>query len=63
MDLRPLILLGIAAFAVGGVVCAVLMALDVAALRHVGICVAGVLLGGVGLVWERGHRRSYRGED
>jgi hypothetical protein len=27
------------------------------------ICAVGLMLGVAGLVWERGHRKQYRGED
>ncbi|BDZ42666.1 DUF2530 domain-containing protein [Paraoerskovia sediminicola] len=61
VDLRPILLVGIAVFVVAGIVCGLLMILDVTALRHVLICVAGVSLGLVGLVWEKKHRADYRG--
>ncbi|GII97646.1 uncharacterized protein DUF2530 [Sediminihabitans luteus] len=59
VDLRRVILLGILAFAVAGVVCGVLAATGTTGARGVAVCVVGVALGGLGLLWVR--RRGQRG--
>ncbi|GGI05626.1 DUF2530 domain-containing protein [Isoptericola cucumis] len=63
VDLRRVLLAGIAAWAVVLVVTVVLLALGRATPEVVVTCAVGVLLGGLGLLWERRNRRAYRGED
>jgi len=63
VDLRRVVLGGIAAWAVALVVTFVLYLTGSTRAEVVVTCVAGILLGGAGLLWERKHRREYRGED
>lgn len=63
VDLRRVVLGGIAAWAVALVVTFVLYLTGSTRGEVVVTCVAGILLGGAGLLWERKHRREYRGED
>ncbi|MCA5893011.1 DUF2530 domain-containing protein [Isoptericola sp. NEAU-Y5] len=63
VDLRRVLLGGIAAWALALAVSAVLLATSHATVTTIVTCVAGILLGGAGLLWERRNRRSYRGDD
>nr|WP_241744270.1 DUF2530 domain-containing protein [Cellulosimicrobium arenosum] len=59
VDLRRVILGGIAAWVSGLVVAAVLLATGMTTSRGVATCAVGIVLGGVGLLWERTHRDDY----
>ncbi|AEG45293.1 DUF2530 domain-containing protein [Isoptericola variabilis] len=63
VDLRKVIVAGMVAWAVALVVLGVLAAVGRVSTEVVVTCVAGLLLGCAGLLWERRNRRSYRGED
>lgn len=63
VDLRRVILAGLAAWLVALVVFGVLTAVGRTSVEVLATCAAGLLLGGAGLLWERRHRREYRGED
>ncbi|MCZ2262209.1 DUF2530 domain-containing protein [Isoptericola sp. QY 916] len=63
VDLRRVLLGGIGLWAVALVATVVVYALGNAPEEAVITCVAGILLGGAGLLWERRHRGEYRGED
>lgn len=63
VDLRRVLLAGMAAWLVALVVTGVLAAVGRATTEVVATCATGLLLGGGGLLWERRHRREYRGED
>ncbi|WP_159793780.1 DUF2530 domain-containing protein [Puerhibacterium puerhi] len=63
VDLRRVMLAGIAAWAVALVVALALLAAGVQDAEGVAVCAAGLALGGLGLLWERRNRRRYRGED
>ncbi|GAA1731010.1 hypothetical protein GCM10009809_28180 [Isoptericola hypogeus] len=63
VDLRRVLLAGIAAWATALAVTVVLLALGRATPEVVVTCSVGILLGGLGLLWERRNRRAYRGED
>jgi len=63
VDLRRVILGGIAAWAVALVVSVALLASSRASVETVVTCGAGILLGGAGLLWERRNRKAYRGEE
>ncbi|MGF0118027.1 DUF2530 domain-containing protein [Promicromonospora sp. Marseille-Q5078] len=63
VDLRRVMLGGIAAWTVALVVTFVLYLTASTRAEVVVTCVVGILLGGAGLLWERKHRREYRGED
>lgn len=63
VDLRRVILVGLAAWTVALVVALVLLVAGARDGEGVAVCLAGIALGGLGLVWERRHRREYRGED
>jgi hypothetical protein len=63
VDLRRVLLAGIAAWAVALVVGFVLLVMGVQDGASVAVCGAGLALGGLGLLWERRNRRRYRGED
>jgi hypothetical protein len=63
VDLRVTILAGMALWTIALVVSAVLLATGVLGPRAVATCGAGLALGLLGLVWERGHRDGYRGSD
>jgi hypothetical protein len=58
VDMRKVILVGLALWLGGVVVAVVLWWTGVITATPVWSCVAGVLLGVAGLVWERGHRRD-----
>jgi hypothetical protein len=60
VDLRAVILAGMALWTVALVVCAVLLATGVLGPRAVATCAAGLVLGVLGLAWERSNRASYR---
>lgn len=63
VDLRVTILVGMALWTVALVVSAVLLATGVLGPRAVATCGTGLVLGVLGLVWERRHRDGYRGAD
>ena len=60
VDLRAVILWGVALWAAALLVCVVLLATGMPTGRGVATSVVGLVLGGIGLWWERGHRESYR---
>jgi hypothetical protein len=60
VDLRVVILVGMGLWAVALVVCAVLLALGTISPRAVTTCGAGLVLGLLGLAWERRNRTRYR---
>jgi len=60
VDLRVVILAGMALWTLALVVCVVLLATGLLGARAVATCGAGLVLGLLGLVWERRHRASYR---
>jgi hypothetical protein len=63
VDLRRVLLAGMVAWLVALVVFGLLAALGRSTVEAFLTCAVGLLLGGAGLLWERGHRRSYRGDD
>jgi hypothetical protein len=63
VDLRRVMLAGIAVWAVALVGALVLLATGAQDGTGVAVCGAGLALGGLGLLWERRNRRRYRGED
>lgn len=56
VDLRRVLLLGIIAWSVALVVSSVLALVGLPTDDVVGVCVAGLALGGLGLLWARRHR-------
>ncbi|MBD5786622.1 DUF2530 domain-containing protein [Cellulosimicrobium terreum] len=60
VDLRRVILAGIGAWTAALVVAAVLLATGAVGVRGVATCGAGIVLGLLGLAWERVNRSSYR---
>ncbi|SIQ72711.1 Protein of unknown function [Cellulosimicrobium aquatile] len=60
VDLRVVILAGMALWTVALVVCAVLLATGTLAPRAVATCAVGLALGALGLGWERRNRTRYR---
>jgi hypothetical protein len=56
VNLRAVVLAGIACWAVATVVLAVLVATDVKPWTTLAVCVSGLALGGLGLLWARGQR-------
>ncbi|WP_242496494.1 DUF2530 domain-containing protein [Xylanimonas protaetiae] len=56
VDLRRIVLVGIAAWLVALVVAVVLLATGTQGWQWVAICGAGIALGGLGLLWDRRHR-------
>ncbi|KAB8300804.1 DUF2530 domain-containing protein [Bifidobacterium apri] len=60
VDLRKVFLIGTAAWTAALIVCAMLLALHVPALKELVVCVAGVLVGIILLVWEHFDRWDYR---
>lgn len=56
VDLRKVLLIGIACWVVASVVLGVLVALDLKSWSVLGVCAAGLALGGLGLLWARGKR-------
>lgn len=63
VDLRRVLLGGIGLWAVALVATVVVFLMGDGTQEAVVTCVAGILLGGAGLLWERKHRDEYRGED
>jgi peptidoglycan/LPS O-acetylase OafA/YrhL len=63
VDLRRVILVGIAAWATALVVALAMLGAGAQDAESVAVCGAGLALGGLGLLWERRNRRRYRGED
>ncbi|WP_205710954.1 DUF2530 domain-containing protein [Isoptericola sp. BMS4] len=63
VDLRRVLLAGIVLWAVALVVSVVLLTLGRDASQTAVTCAVGILLGGLGLLWERSHRAAYRGEE
>lgn len=62
VDLRRVILGGMALWTLALLVALGVLLAGGASGRHVATCAAGVVLGAVGLVWERRNRSRYRGE-
>ena len=60
IDLRKVFLIGTAVWMAALIVCAMLLALHVPALKELVVCVAGVLVGIILLVWEHFDRWDYR---
>lgn len=60
VDLKVVLLAGMALWAVALVVCAVLLMTGTLGPRAVATCAAGLVLGLAGLWWEKGHRAVYR---
>ena len=60
VDLRVVILVGMGLWAVALVVCTALLALGTIAPRAVATCGVGLVLGLLGLAWERRNRTRYR---
>jgi hypothetical protein len=60
VDLRKVFLIGTAVWMAALIVCAMLLALHVPALKELVVCVAGVLVGIILLVWEHFDRWDYR---
>lgn len=60
VDLRPVILVGMSLWAVALVVSVVLLLLDRATFELPASCAAGIVLGIIGLGWERRNRSEYR---
>ena len=60
VDLRKVFLIGTAVWMAALIVCAMLLALHVPALKELVVCVAGVLVGIILLVWEYFDRWDYR---
>ncbi|WP_265522580.1 DUF2530 domain-containing protein [Oerskovia flava] len=60
VDLRTVLLAGIALWALALVVGLVLLAVGANTPRLVATSAAGIALGGIGLLWERRHRSQYR---
>ncbi|NDO88045.1 DUF2530 domain-containing protein [Cellulosimicrobium composti] len=60
VDLRVVILVGMGLWAAALVVCAVLLATGALGPRAVATCAAGLVLGLLGLAWERRNRTRYR---
>ena len=60
VDLRVVILAGMALWTVALVVCAVLLVTGTLAPRAVATCAVGLALGALGLGWERRNRTRYR---
>lgn len=60
VDLRKVFLIGTAVWMAALIVCAMLLALHVPALKELVVCVAGVLVGIILLIWEHFDRWDYR---
>ena len=60
VDLRVVILAGMALWAVALVVCGILLSTGALGPRAVATCAAGLVLGFLGLGWERRNRTRYR---
>ncbi|ARU50731.1 DUF2530 domain-containing protein [Cellulosimicrobium cellulans] len=60
VDLRVVILVGMGLWTVALVVCTVLLVTGTIAPRAVATCGVGLVLGLLGLVWERRNRTRYR---
>lgn len=60
VDLRVVILGGMALWVVALAVCAVLVATGSLGPRVLATCTVGLVLGALGLLWERRHRDGYR---
>lgn len=60
VDLRPVILVGMSLWAVALLVSVVLVVLDRATFELPATCAAGIVLGIIGLGWERRNRSEYR---
>lgn len=60
VDLRVVILAGMALWTAALVVCVVLLATGTLGPRAVATCGAGLVLGVLGLAWERRNRTRYR---
>lgn len=54
VDLRKVLLVGIACWVVASVVFGLLVVLDHKPWTVLGVCAAGLVLGGLGLLWARG---------
>ena len=63
VDLRPVILVGMSLWAVALLVSVVLVVLDRATFELPATCAAGIVLGIIGLGWERRNRSEYRSRD
>ncbi|MFF3065919.1 DUF2530 domain-containing protein [Oerskovia sp. NPDC057915] len=63
VDLKPVILVGMSLWAAALVVSVVLLVLDRATFELPATCAAGIVLGMVGLGWERRNRNEYRSQD
>ncbi|MFC8923283.1 DUF2530 domain-containing protein [Cellulosimicrobium sp. NPDC057127] len=60
VDLKVVLLAGMALWVVALLVCAVLLMTGALGPRAVATCAAGLVLGLAGLWWEKGHRAEYR---
>lgn len=60
VDLRTVFLVGIGAWVVAAIVCAVLLAVGLHAMPYLQICLAGIVVGIALLIWEHFDRCNYR---
>lgn len=60
VDLRKVFLAGTTLWVAALIVCAMLLALHVPALKELVVCAAGVLVGIILLIWEHFDRWDYR---
>ncbi len=58
VNLRVVVLAGIACWVVATVVLAILVAAGVKPWTTLAVCASGLALGGIGLLWARGQRTS-----
>jgi len=62
VDLRRVLLAGIAAWTIALLVSLTLLATGNGDVEVVATCGAGIVLGGAGLLWERRNRHDYHGD-